>query len=67
MTLQSEAVELATMTLHSLARKTCSYVCVNGESFLDNDDLDTADAMGALDGDGFTGGLSQIGMLLSFL
>ena len=65
-TLQSEAIELATTTLHSLARKTCSYVCANGESFLDNDDLDATDAMGALDGDGFTGGFSQIGLLQEF-
>lgn len=65
-TLQSEAIELATKTLHSLARKTCSYVCVNGESFLDDDDLDATDAMGVLDGDGFTGGLPQIGLLLEF-
>ncbi|MCD6430602.1 MAG: LamG domain-containing protein [Deltaproteobacteria bacterium] len=65
-TLQSEAVALATTILHSLARKTCSYICVNGESVLDDDDLDATDAMGALDGDGFTGGLSQVGLLLEF-
>ena len=52
-TLQAEAVLLASMTLHTLARKTCSYVCVNGESFLDDNDLDATDAMGVLDGDGF--------------
>ena len=65
-TLQSEAIKIATDTLSVLARKTCSYVCVNGESFLDNDDLDATDDMGALDGDGFTGGLAQIGLLLEF-
>ena len=65
-TLQAEAVLLASMTLHTLARKTCSYICVNGESFLDDNDLDATDAMGVLDGDGFTGGLSQIGMLPEF-
>ena len=39
--LQSEAIEIATNILHSLARKTCSYICANNdESLLDFDDLD---------------------------
>ncbi|MEA3332041.1 MAG: LamG-like jellyroll fold domain-containing protein [Pseudomonadota bacterium] len=40
-TLQSEAIEIAITTLHSLARKTCSYMCGhNSDILFDGEDLD---------------------------